>query len=457
MLAAVCAAAGIAVTVPACATLGADPPGLSRLLTGGVAADPCHPATALPVPPRLRGQFAAGSSVLTTTGGVFAAPGRIAASRSVAACAAAATAADQTWLGAGQIPGSTPAQRQLATRALLDLKLAVRPDGALLAGFTAGWEYTWPRDASFAAAALATAGHPQTALSILRFLQRVQPRDGVWAARYLPGGSGPVEDGRPAELDASGWVPWAAWTWFTTASTTDPVHALAGLRQLWPMIRRAADADVAALTGPDGLPEPAMDYWENSTGQSTIETAAALLAGLRSATALAGQLGDHHAVTYWGAAAIRLGRAIAATFGRTGYQRTPDGRGGYDTAVIFLAPPFAPPDPAVRTAVVRTAARVRVANGGMLPGSDWPGNPTIAWTPETAFFALYGYANNDTRQADRTITWLAAHETLTGTMPEQVNRLDQPVSVAPLAWTDALVLLSLEAEGHQLTAVPARQ
>jgi len=42
-------------------------------------------------------------------------------------------------------------------------------------------------------------------------------------------------------------------------------------------------------------------------------------------------------------------------------------------------------------------------------------------------------------------------------MPEQVNRLDQPVSVAPLAWTDALVLLSLEAEGHQLTAVPARQ
>ena len=54
------------------------------------------------------------------------------------------------------------------------------------------------------------------AYRILRFLQRMQPRNGIWAARYLPDGSGPVRDGRPAELDADGWVPWAVWSWAST-------------------------------------------------------------------------------------------------------------------------------------------------------------------------------------------------------------------------------------------------
>ena len=66
----------------------------------------------------------------------------------------------------------------MAARALLDLRLAVRPDGAVLAGWNAGpgYEYAWPRDSSWVAVALADTGHPAMAYRILRFLQRMQSR-----------------------------------------------------------------------------------------------------------------------------------------------------------------------------------------------------------------------------------------------------------------------------------------
>jgi glucoamylase len=447
------ACVAMTLAVSSCASFAADP-GLSRLVTGGVAQDPCHPQVALPVPPRLKGQFKPDSSVLVTSNGIFAAPGKVVpANAAESACAAAAVRADQAWLRAGTVPGSTPLQSQLATRALLDLRLAVQSDGAVLAAWHPGWEYTWPRDSSFVAAALAGTGHPATAFEILRFLQRVQPADGIWAARYLPSGTGPVQDGRPTELDSSGWVPWAVWSWYSAASRSSPARAKAGLHELWPMVRRAANAAASSLTS-TGLPAPAMDYWETSAGQSTLETAAALSTGLRAAAALAVSAGDPAAAGRWAGSAGRLARAITAAFGRSGYQRTATAGSGDDAAVTLLAPPFGPPDSAVAAAVSTTAAKLRIANGGMLPGTAWPGNATIAWTPETAFFALYGYANGQPAAANQVMAWLARHRTSIGTLPEQVNRADRPVSVAPLAWTDSLALLALLAEIHALPAIP---
>jgi hypothetical protein len=40
-----------------------------------------------------------------------------------------------------------------------------------------------------------------------------------------------------------------------------------------------------------------------------------------------------------------------------------------------------------------------------------------------------------------------------GALPEQVDAAGQPVSVAPLAWTDAAVLLALAAQGQPLPTV----
>jgi glucoamylase len=433
-----------------------------RLMVAGVAQDPCQPQVALPVSVQRAGEFEPDSSVLRSPGGVYAAPGRAAAvTPAESACATATERADLDWLDSGVVPGTPPAQRSMATRALLDLKLALRPDGTVVAGWrnaAAGWEYAWPRDSSWVAVALADTGHPAMAYQILASLQRMQGSDGTWAARYEPDGSGPVRDGRPAELDAVGWVPWATWSWAITQPLTPGSPAWRELQGLWPMVTRAADAAVRSLM-PDGLPGPAMDYWEDSV-QVTLGTAAPLLAGLRAAADLAadvgGQIGGQAAVRdgrRWAAAAARLASAITATFGRTGYQRTPTGSGA-DAAVTFLGPPFAEPGPAVLRAASSAQRALTVPNGGLRPGTDWPGTPDVAWTAETAFFALFDAATGQHGRAAALLTWLAAHRTRLGSLPEQVNAAGQPASVAPLSWTDAVVLLALQAQAGHLPIVP---
>jgi glucoamylase len=449
-------AAGAALAIAAVtitATTGATRPrGQPRLTVAGLAQDPCQPQRALPVPARLSGQFEPGSSLLRVAGGVYAGPGPSAPAES--ACVAATEQTDLDWLEVGRVPGATATQRSMATRALLDLNLAVRPDGAVQAGWLPGsdYEYAWPRDSSWVAVALTDTGHPATAYRILAFLQRMQGSNGIWAARYAPDGSGPVRDGRPAELDGDGWVPWAVWSWAVTQPLTPGSPSRRELTRLWPMVVRAADADASSLTS-DGLPGPAMDYWEDSV-QVTLGTAAPLLAGLRAAADLAADLGSASDGRRWAAAAARLATAITATFGRNGYQRTPSAGSGADAAVTFLGPPFAVPDAAVKQAARSAQQELTVPNGGLRPGTSWPGTPGVAWTPETAFFALFDASTGRHAQAGALLTWLAAHRTKLGSLPEQVNSAGQPASVAPLAWTDAVTLLALLAQAGSVPTVP---
>ena len=431
-------------------------PGQPRLTVAGVAEDPCQQQRALPVPAGLSGQFEPDSSILRTAAEAYVAPGlssRPALNQS--ACAAVAEQADREWLRAGTVPGDTAAWRSMATRALLDLRLDVRPDGAVVAGWRSGWDYAWPRDSSWVAVALAQTGHPAMAYRILRFLQRMQPGDGIWAARYLPDGSGPVLDGRPAQLDADGWVPWAVWSWAATQPLTPGGRPRRELAQLWPMVVRAADAAARSL-GRDGLPGPAMDYWENSV-QVTLGTAAPLLAGLRAAAALAADIGGAAAARdghRWAAAAARLAGAITAAFGRTGYQRHPLAGSGADAAVTFLGPPFAEPGPQVLRAARSAQQALTVPNGGLGPGEAWSGTPDVAWTAETAFFALFDASIGQHDQAAALLDWLAAHRTKLGSLPEQVNSAGQPASTAPLSWTDAVTLLALLAQTGRIPTVP---
>src|SRR5215469_6425871 len=245
----------------------------------GVAQDPCVPR-AVPLGPRIRGQFDVDSSVLRTASGSYAVPaGSVLDAASARACAATADGADRHWLYSGLIPGTTRSQQAMAVRALLDLKLAVQPNGAVVAGWAPDWEYAWPRDSAWVAVALADTGHVGLARRILQFLQHVQAADGTWESRYELDGSGPVRDGRPAELDAVGWVPWAVWSWAEAAGPTSQTRA--ELAELWPMVARAADADESSIDN-DGLPVPSMDYWEDDV-EATLGTAAPLLAGLRAA------------------------------------------------------------------------------------------------------------------------------------------------------------------------------
>jgi glucoamylase len=380
-------------------------------------------------------------------------------------------AADRRWLAAGRVPGSTPAQRRLARGALIDLRLLTKPDGAVAAAWYGRWKYAWPRDSSWAAAAFAATGHFTESLRILRFLARVQFPDGSFAARYTLAGA-PVQAGLAPELDGDGWFPWAVWVWYAgQPATATARRELAGL---WPAVRRAAAADAAALT-PGGLPAPSPDYWEQRVTQPTIGTAGPLLAGLHAAIRLAASLGDGSDARRWGQSAARLDRGMQTAF-KPNFDRFPSATGGRrawfalfgtgagarqdgltadsvlngpDAAVTFLGPPFEQASPAVSSAVARAARALTLPDGGILPGTTWRGNRSAAWTPATGFFALYDAASGRTA-ATAWLDWLAAHRTAAGALPEQVSGGGQPVSVAPLGWTCAIVLLALTALRHPL-------
>ena len=350
----------------------------------------------------------------------------------------ALAAATREWLAAGTVPGRTPAEREVATRALLDLALLTEASGASVASPFGPWDLVWPRDASWHAAAFAATGHPEQARAILGFLARTQEPDGAWASRYRPDGA-PVLDGRPRQLDAVGWVPWAVWSWWRAAARDQEA-----LRELWPMVAAAADAAAGAL-GPDDLPRPSSDYWEQRESRSTIGIAAPLLLGLRSAAALAEVVGEEDAAGRWSGAARRLDGAITRSFGATGYRRYPVASAGPDSAVTFLAPPLAPPRQgrdAVTAAVHRAESELLMPSGGLRPGNI-PRVGGVAWTPATALFALAAAGRDDERAFARWFDWLVAHRTALGAFPEKVANDGSPASVAPLGWTCASVLLAL--------------
>jgi glucoamylase len=427
---------------------------LAALLAGHVAGGDVSRRSAIPrsagvvattdgvrsLPPGQLGRYVPGSSVLELPSGRYLLPSGEADWPE----AAPVVAESRHWLSSGSVPGQTSRERELAERALLDLRALSAPEGGVVASWQPSWDYVWPRDSSWAAAAYCLTGHPDEGVAALRFLAGVQRRDGRWEARYRRDGSR-VGDGRPLQLDANGWVPWAGWLCFRSArSGPAGLRQRAGISALWPMIARASDAAVQSLGNGD-LPSPTPDYWEKRTHYVTLGLAGPLRAGLWAAADLARLLGHDADAARYSAAAGRLHRAIVARWGATGYRRTTQLTAGYDAAVAFVAPPFAPPDPVVYTALHAAEPLLRVEVGGISPGQFWSLDRTEAWTPQTAFFALMHASTGNIAAARSDLGWLAAHRTRLGALPERVAGSGEPVSVAPLSWTCAAVLLALVA------------
>ncbi|MFA1549049.1 glycoside hydrolase family 15 protein [Actinomadura chokoriensis] len=356
-----------------------------------------------------------------------------------------AVRSDSAWLSKGTIPtgGKDQTYHDMAARALLDLRLLTRPNGASLASWYTNWHYCWPRDSAFTVAAFTVTGHPSEARRVLRFLARAQSDNGMWAARYNADGTA-VADGRAPQLDSLGWVLWAAWLYGVQAGMTDD------LPDLWPMVRRAADHLAGSLDA-EGLPPASSDYWERDPRREqdprrpTLGVVGPVLAGLRSAADLARRHGESGKAAEWGHAAQRASDAVARQFAPYGYPRSPVPGGLMDTSVTFLAPPFAPADAAVTAAIQDAARKQALPNGGVLPGERWSGAPDVAWTPETALFGLNAAASGRTDEALGRLSWLNAHRTSLGVLPEKVGPTGRPAGPAPLGWTASLVLLSLSA------------
>lgn len=421
-------------------------PAEQRLLSAGLSGNP-DPTSFVRVvlPASADGRYVPRSSVLESTAAASAAwlisswPGR----RDPADPRGVAWARE--WLRAGTVPGASPAERGVARRALLDLALLTDPGGASVANPVGPWNYAWPRDAAWHAAAFAVAGHPADAWRILTFFAGIQDRDGTWAARYHADGP-PVRDGRARQLDAVGWLPWATWLWW------EATRDRAGLQKLWPMVAAAADAAAASL-GPGGLPRPSSDYTEQAERRSTIGTAGPLLLGLRAATNLARAIGAD--AGRWAKAARRLDAAITAEFGATGYRRYASRRAGPDSAIAFLAAPLAAPStPVPYSTVTSTAGELLMPSGGLRPG-NMRGVRRHTFTPATAMFALAAAGAGDEAGFRRWFDWLVSHRTQFDAFPEKVSAAGAPGAVAPLGWTSSIVVVALATRDGNVPTPPA--
>ncbi|WP_413450847.1 hypothetical protein AA0Y32_01930 [Georgenia phoenicis] len=344
----------------------------------------------------------------------------------------------RAWLSSGDVPGRTEREREMAERALLDMRLLVQDNGAVAAAWHTIWRYSWPRDSAFTAVALARAGFLEEALRILRYNARTQRPDGTWEARTLLDGSGPP-DARPWQLDANGWVPWATWQYLQVAPAAERDAVVA---ELYPTVRAAADVAAASLDE-NGIPPARPDYWESGYPAPNLGTAAPLLAGLRSAAAVAELAGEDDDAARWLAAAAHLQRGIDLSFGSIGYQRTVVEGSGKDSAVAWLAPPFNPATAEVRAELDTTWEVLVQDTGGVQPGERWGDDMT--WTPETMFFALAWASDGQQAKAEELVEWMDAHRTEVGAYPEKVGPDGNPAAVSTLGWTASLTVLTLDA------------
>ncbi len=325
------------------------------------------------------------------------------------------------WFCSGQAAVGDHAE--MTDAALADLRgLGTARGGTVAARAPALWDYVWPRDASFAAAALAVAGHVDDATGVLDFLATVQHDDGTFEARYHADGT-PVDDGRHPQLDGSGWVLWA----LRVVEDAAPADQRPAIEARFAGLRQRSVAAIEAALRPDGTLRPSADYWETGSGTLTLGTVAPLLAGARAA-------GED-------ALADRLTTVLVTEFGLYGYPRLSRSH-AMDAAVAMTSPAFLGQwPPGARDAADRAEAAMTTGAGGVKPGERWK-DDGISWTPETALFAYAWASDGQDQRAEAWLAWLDAHRTGAGALPEKVLADDTPAGPAPLGWTAALVVLT---------------
>ncbi len=367
--------------------------------------------------------------------------------------AAGRTNADNLeWVRQGSVPGTGTAYEPMVRAAILDLRRLSSPNGAMAAGAAARWSYDWPRDTAFVAVALDRTGHHDDALRMLSYLAAQPAPGGVLAARYRLDGGG-VPDDRAAQADGPGWMLWAV------EQLVDGSVGSTGGRDWEQVDRVRLPADVRGLAdrclsriltstrSGAHLPPPTPDYWEVPTSQLTLGEVAPMVAGLESASRLYARLGDTARATQARQAAGRLSAVVAHAFGPS-FQRFGDW-GGRDAALSMLLPPFVtggalgagPTARVVASAWLDYQQGAVRAAGGLAPGTGWY-NHGESWTPETALVAYSAAASGRPVIARRWMDWLQAHRTPWGALPEKVMADGRLAGPAPLAWTDALVILT---------------
>jgi glucoamylase len=304
-----------------------------------------------------------------------------------------------------------------------------------------GYGFVWPRDLAFGVLAFLASGGRDLAERALRWLPTAQEESGLWLQRHWTDGT-LAPSWCDHQIDETGSVLFAyeaAWQQLGDESLDEV---------LWPSARRAADYLLATLED-QGIPCRTADLWEERDGCHAY-TAAAVAAGLEAAASFARRHEPDAEPTY-ASAAERLRGALDRCFwsddhGR--YLRTL-GDPTVDVSLLGLAWPFRAVDPAgARMRATADAVEQALARpgGGLLRYENDAyagGNP---WVLAALWLGLYRRQVGDVEGHRRAVAYAQRVATPLDLLPEQVTDEGDPAWVVPLAWSHAMLVLSVRPE-----------
>ncbi|MEA3190359.1 MAG: hypothetical protein QOD77_941 [Thermoplasmata archaeon] len=348
----------------------------------------------------------------------------------------------------------SPRARAVYRRSLYVMRECQAFDGAVIASpdsrtLKSGgdtYNYCWWRDGAYISRAMSEVGLRRNAQAFLGLAARCQEDDGSFLHRHLPDGN-----------LGSTWHPPPFLQIDQTASVVDAVlaeyEASGDLDQLlvsWPLVRGAADF-LMRYAGPDGLPLPTFDLWEEKKAIN-VYSVAATIRGLRAAATIGKALAKRS--DFWNEAAHRMHQAALAKLwhpGRNAFVKSIEPRDETIDAASLLAllMDLVPTtDPRFAQVVKAVEDRLWVkATGGIAryEGDVYYGKEN-AWIICTLWLAQCHLRLGNADRARELIEWCAKQASPTDLLPEQVDaRTGQHTSVTPLVWSHSTFVETVNA------------
>lgn len=319
-------------------------------------------------------------------------------------------------------------------------------DSDIMIGNTVNYSNCWPRDAALTALTLIKIGQPGRAKPIIEFFKRLLPTTGLYRQKYWPDGSiGPtwhpmIQDGyevEPVQVDETALLALATAKYIQATGDSDRLtqYCLELLERL------------TEFLGPDSLPMPSWDLWEERRGISFFGFAS-VLAAFRNAPPGA---------AYTRATLAKLEAAMTKfeIEGRYARQINVDGQldltpdSALVAGLLLLESSFENSTDEETFQFVRERLNFRSPVGGCARYEGdyyWrkselsPGNP---WIICTLWIAQAELARGNKETAKSLLGWAADRASKTGMLPEQCHPdSGEPLSVSPLTWSHAEFLLT---------------
>ncbi|MCC6290506.1 glycoside hydrolase family 15 protein [Candidatus Nomurabacteria bacterium] len=328
------------------------------------------------------------------------------------------------------------------------------------------YNYVWPRDAAFAALALARAGDLNVARRFFMFCNDILDGGEYLMHKYSPDKSlgsswHPwMRDGRPElpiQEDETALVLSSLWQYYQISKDIEFIEEIYNS-----LIKATADFMVIYRDLKTGLPRPSYNLWEEKFGVSVF-TASAVFGALEAASRFAKLLGKEEGSVLYQQAASEVRDAILRDLydEKTGFffGQLIDAAGGaardeiidlssvHGISFFGILPPSDPR--LVRASVVaRDTLAVHTSVGGFAryqndgyghTGAAVPGNPWFITTLWLAQYEIRQAKNEeDLASVKDTLDWVAKHASEAGILSEQLNpETGGPLSATPLVWSHA--------------------